>query len=121
MLFSEDSDGRRTAIARGMLNFRNRGGLDRSEDAISGRFYSATVELDDTDWRVPAGERLGIAIGSHNGDVALLPDDDSRATNTLRLDGKRIVPAVRLPVSAGHTAVGLPDPEDEEEEPPAAP
>lgn len=98
----------RRVITRGMLNFRNRNGLDVSEDAISGRHYKATVVLDDADWWVDEGAQLGLAIGSHNGTVALLPDDDTGATNTVWLDGAMVTPALRLPVSLGHTAVGLP-------------
>ncbi|MBW3664209.1 MAG: CocE/NonD family hydrolase [Actinobacteria bacterium] len=115
VLFEQYPDGQRIAITRGMLNILNRDGLDTSVPAVSGEPYRATVELDDTEWRVPAGARLGLAIGSHNRNVAFVPDDDTYATNAIAVAGADATPSVlRLPVSEGHTAVGIPDPDDEE-------
>jgi predicted acyl esterase len=115
VLFEQHPSGQRTAITRGMLNILNRDGLDTSAPAVSGEAYRATVELDDTDWRVPAGARLGLAIGSHNASVAFVPDDDTYVTSTIELGGADdALSVLHLPVSEGHTAVGIPDPDDEE-------
>ena len=109
----EQTGATKRAITRGMLNFRNRNGLHVSEDAINRQRYEVTLELDDTDWWVGEGARLGLAISSNNANVALFPDDDSGATNTLWLEGTSILPALRVPISLGHPAVGLPEPDSE--------
>ncbi len=97
VLFDEAADGTREVISRGFLNTRNRGGLDASEPLVPGEAYRAPVEIWDTDYVVEKGHRLGVAIMSSNAAWAL-PEDDSRASTTLSLEGESLL---ELPVSEG--------------------
>ncbi|MFA5785391.1 MAG: CocE/NonD family hydrolase [Actinomycetota bacterium] len=101
VLFDEAPDGTRSVITRGFLNSRNRDGLDKSTDVTPGVEYTAPVDMWDTDWLMPAGHRLGVAISSANA-IWALPDTE-RSTNTLSLGGASFL---RLPVSEGAVVLG---------------
>jgi X-Pro dipeptidyl-peptidase len=99
VLYEESAAGAVSIITRGFLNLRNRNGLHVSEPVSAGEAWTATVEFWDTDYVVPAGHRLGLAIMSSNA-VWALPDV-TLATTTLDLS----VTALDLPVSEGAEAL----------------
>lgn len=83
VLYAEAADGSAAIITRGFLNLRNRNGLQVSEAVTPGETWTATVEFWDTDYVVPAGSRLGLALLSSNAIWAL--PDTTRATVELDL------------------------------------
>jgi X-Pro dipeptidyl-peptidase len=97
VVFAEAKDGSRRVISRGFLNTRNRTGLGASEPLEAGKAYVAPVPIWDTDYAVPAGDRIGVAVLSSNA-VWAIPEEDSRATNSLTLGGKSWL---TLPLSEG--------------------
>ena len=105
VLFEEAPDGTRTIISRGFLNTRNRNGLGESDPLTPDEPYKAPVPVWDTDYRVAAGNRIGVAVLSANAAWAL-PEDDSAATNTILLGGGSWL---ALPLSEGAPARVQPD------------
>jgi X-Pro dipeptidyl-peptidase len=99
VLYEESAAGAVSIITRGFLNLRNRNGLHVSEPVSAGQAWTATVDLWDTDYVVPAGHRLGVAVMSSNAIWAL--PDVTLATTTLDLGAT----SLELPVSEGHGAV----------------
>ena len=97
VVFEEAPDGTRSVISRGFLNTRNRNGLSQSDPLTPGEAYTAPISIWDTDYRVAKGNRLGVAVLSANAAWAL-PEDDSAATNTLKLAGASWL---TLPLSEG--------------------
>ena len=101
VLFRESADGARTVLTRGLLNSRNRDGLDTSTDLVPGTTWTGTVVFQPVDALLRDGERLGLAVMSMNTSEALYPDT-TLATNVLDVVASRLV----VPVSAGAERLG---------------
>ncbi|MDP9384478.1 MAG: CocE/NonD family hydrolase, partial [Actinomycetota bacterium] len=105
VLFAEDPKGARRRIVRGALNSRMRDSERVNQPfPATGAAWRARFGMLPTDYVLPAGHRLGLALMSAN--AGLTPEgysDDTEATNTLRLDD---APRLRVPVAAGATALG---------------
>lgn len=86
VLFTETASGSRRVFTRGLLNSFNRDGNDRYAPLSVGRPWSGQVVFQPADHVLAEGERLGIALMSHNSNEAFYADK-SRATNTLDLSG----------------------------------
>jgi X-Pro dipeptidyl-peptidase len=116
VLFSQAPNGTRTQLTDGMLNSRNRRSLRSSEDLPAGNEWTISVPLRDFDRRVPEGHRLGVAIASHNGTEAFLPDDALPVVNEVLVsDGDVLRSSLVLPVAEGTVpgtvaAPGSPEP-----------
>ncbi|MBW3663441.1 MAG: CocE/NonD family hydrolase [Actinobacteria bacterium] len=93
VLWEVSSSGARTPITRGLLNSRNRDGLDTSEllDPLS--TWEATVELWDIDHVLRPGDRLELTLSSTNATFGVA--DETRATTSLDLDGTRLLLPLR--------------------------
>ncbi len=77
-----------SVINQGFLNTRNRNGLDGgSTPSTPARANRAPGPIWDTDDRVAKGERIGVAVLSSNA-LWALPEDHSRAQNTLLLNAQ---------------------------------
>lgn len=104
VLYDEAPDGAREIITRGFLNLRNRNGLEVSEPVVAGETWTATVDLWDVDWVIPAGHRLGITLSSSNAIWAL--PDLTMAKTTLDLAGA----SLDVPLSEGAESLLPPEP-----------
>ncbi|MFN2527022.1 MAG: CocE/NonD family hydrolase [Actinomycetota bacterium] len=87
VLFDEDPNGDRTVITRGLLNSRNRESIGDSLPLPLGVPWGGVVRFQPTDYVLPVGHRLGLAIMSMNRAEALYPDE-TRATNEIELKGR---------------------------------
>ncbi len=105
VLFAEDPQGARKRIVRGALNSRMRASERVNEPFPgTGAAWRARFGLLPTDYVLPAGHRLGLALMSAN--ASFTPEgysDDTEATNTVRLED---APRLRVPVSTGAPALG---------------
>lgn len=92
-------DGTLTDFSGGMLNTRNRNGLDKSESVVPGKPFRAPVEGYEIDYVIRKGHRLRLMVAS--GCPLAQPENAGIATNTI-LDGS----VLRLPVTAGADVLG---------------
>jgi X-Pro dipeptidyl-peptidase len=90
--------GTRRVITRGLLNSRNRDGLERSTPLVPGAPWRAEVELWDVDHTVGAGSRLELVLASTNATWGL--SDETRAATALDLDASSVVLPVVGPGAA---------------------
>ncbi|MDP3714232.1 MAG: CocE/NonD family hydrolase [Mycobacteriales bacterium] len=109
VLFRESVGGARTVLTRGLLNSRNRDGLDTSTDLVPGAPWRGTVVFQPVDALLREGERLGLAVMSMNAFEALYPDT-TLATNVLDVVASRLVVPVSLGAERLGTAVTAPVP-----------
>lgn len=103
-LLDEAPNGSRQRFTIGMLNSRNRDGLDLSTDHAEGEAYRGPVDFIDVDHVLQPGHRLVLRIVSEPGLMfdALLPNNELPHRNEVLLDGESVL---HLPVSEGHTAL----------------
>ncbi len=123
VLYEEKADGSREVITRGFLNARNRDGLDVSEPLVPGEAYRASVPFWDIDWQLQAGSRLGVVVASQNFPWATPDDNRDVGPTSIGIEGGDLGTSVlRVPISEGAAALGLPPlPPAPEPTPPAGP
>jgi predicted acyl esterase len=86
-------------ITRGLLNSNQRNGLATSSPLTPGQPWSATVELWDTDWTIPAGNHLELVLVSSNATWGL--PDETRATTSIVLPSSSVtIPLLEVPPDA---------------------
>lgn len=90
VLFDEGPGGARRVITRGLLNSRNRESIGDSLPIPLGVPWSGIVRFQPTDYVLPVGHRLGVALMSMNRDEALYADE-TRATNEIELKGRSML------------------------------
>ncbi|HEX2239636.1 MAG TPA: CocE/NonD family hydrolase [Actinomycetota bacterium] len=90
VLFDESPDGVRRVITRGLLNSRNRESINNSLPIPLGVPWGGIVRFQPTDYVLPVGHRLGVAMMSMNRAEALYPDE-TRATNEIELKGRTML------------------------------
>jgi len=111
VLYDEDPAGKRTVFTRGFLNARNRNGLDISEDLVPGEPYRGAIEFWDVDHVIQEGHRLGMVIASSNAAWALPDNNRAQGPTEVGIEGSELGTSVlKLPVSSGGEAIGLPPP-----------
>lgn len=90
VLFEESKNNSRRVITTGMLNARNRNGLQRSQPITPGKKWKGSVEFQPTDFVLRKGSRLGVAVMSVDRHEALY-SSGYPATNTLKLKASELV------------------------------
>jgi X-Pro dipeptidyl-peptidase len=86
VLFTQAPNGSRTWFTRGLLNSRNREGIDSSKPLAPGTPWEGDVVFQPADHLLAEGHRLGVALMSMNRSEALY-GDDTFATNVVHLGG----------------------------------
>lgn len=89
ILVDVSPNGDRRIITRGLLNTRNRDGLDIGTDLVPGQPWTGTVELWDLDQVIEAGHHLELVLSSTNATFGIA--DHTRATTVLDEATTRLV------------------------------